>query len=168
VAIGRTTQAGRPARRPAPRFASTRSHFPALSLTMSYRWAPTGSYFPFHGISLVRSLFAETDAVFLSMFIFLNCLPMTHAPTTPLPRQNHLAPHLALAQPPRARALERAVTCWQSLVMCTYAVPRPSLVMCAYAVPRPSLAAVASPAFAVVKISACRIPAAVLRTLEER
>ena len=62
----------RQAGRPAPRSASTRSHFPALSLTMSYRWAPNGSYFPFHGISPVRSLFAETDTVFLSMFIFLN------------------------------------------------------------------------------------------------
>jgi hypothetical protein len=94
----------RQAGRPAPRSASTRSHFPALSLTMSYKWAPTFSYFPFHGISPVRSLFAETYAIFLSMFIFLNCLPTTHAPTTPLLRQNHLAPHLALAQLPRARA----------------------------------------------------------------
>ena len=146
----------RQAGRPAPRSASTRSHFPPLSLTMSNKWAPTFSYFPFHGISPVRSLFAETYAIFLSMFIFLNCLPTTHAPTTPLLRQNHLAPHLALAQLPRARALERAVTCRQTLVMC------------AYAVPRPSLAAVASPAFTVVQMSACRIPAVVLRTLEER
>jgi hypothetical protein len=96
---------------------------------------------------LSSALCSQKQTLFSSLCSSSLTTPTTHAPTTPLPRQNHLAPHLALpshrglalAQPPRARALERVVTCRQTLVMC------------AYAVPRPSLTAVASPAFAVVR-----------------
>jgi hypothetical protein len=154
----RPRQAGRPASTQIRQYTFT---LPSSLPHNVLQVGPTDSYFPFHGISHICSLFAEIDTVFLSMFIFLNCLPTTHAPTTPLPRQNHLAPHLALPSPrPRAAAAR------------TRARVRRHLPADAHHVRLRSASSVArslrSPAFAVVQMSACRIPAVVLRTLGER
>jgi hypothetical protein len=151
----------RQAGHPAPRSASTRSHFPALSLTMSYRWAPTDSYFPFHGISLVRSLFAETDTVFLSMFIFLNYPHDSRAHNaSPSSKSSSPSPSPTLPSRPRPRA-----TATRTRARARRHLPADARHVCL----RSASSVAHSRRLACIRCRpACHIPAVALRTMEER